>query len=702
MSCTNCALALEKYLQKEGYSDAQVDFASSEAAFTLPKQVEFEEVVQVVKRAGYTAHPIAAGALHSPHTAEQPAPNYALWVALGLTAPLLLGMLPGLEVLMNPLLQLGLSLPVVGLGVYHFGRGAWAGLRSGVGNMDLLVLTGTLAAFGYSLYTAWPHLVGEHTAAHPHLYFETAASIVSLVMLGHHLEHRALHRTRASLRELLEAQPLKAKRLVAYPDTANVQICDAEALLPGDVVLLNSGDRVPADALILSGQPSLDESLLTGESEAIAKLAGDRLLGGSLLVSGNAIAQVQAVGAESTLGQLVELMRKAQGQKPALQRLSDRVSAIFVPAVLGVAALTFSLGYWAFALPLERAVLNAVAVLVVACPCAMGLAIPTAVVVGIGRAARMGVLIKSAEVFEQGTRIKTVVFDKTGTLTTGRFELERMEMLTGDVAEDEAKAALVALESRSNHPLAQGLLRALGSIAPAPLSGIEEHKGKGLTGTDPDGNVWAVGNARLAPEDAALPHGANLYVFRNNLPVMAVWMWDEVRSGTPDALAQLRQQGVELVLLSGDLRARCEPLAASLGIKEVWAEQLPHEKLERIKALQAHGGVLMVGDGLNDAPALAQATMGVAIGGASQLSAEAASAVLLRPDLRLVPQLLALARHTNSTLRQNLFWAFFYNVLTIPVAAVGLLSPIIGAATMALSDIVVVGNSLRLRWKRIA
>jgi Cu+-exporting ATPase len=193
-----------------------------------------------------------------------------------------------------------------------------------------------------------------------------------------------------------------------------------------------------------------------------------------------------------------------------------------------------------------------------------------------------------------------------------------------------------------------------------------------------------------------------LYVFRNNLPVMAVWMWDEVRSGTPDALAQLRQQGVELVLLSGDLRARCEPLAASLGIKEVWAEQLPHEKLERIKALQAHGGVLMVGDGLNDAPALAQATMGVAIGGASQLSAEAASAVLLRPDLRLVPQLLALARHTNSTLRQNLFWAFFYNVLTIPVAAVGLLSPIIGAATMALSDIVVVGNSLRLRWKRIA
>ncbi|MFK7925918.1 MAG: heavy metal translocating P-type ATPase [Bacteroidia bacterium] len=687
MTCTNCALGIERYLKKEGLEGVNVDFGNEEVTFDLVLPEKLPTFIKGIEKLGFEVVKDDA-APSGMSTIEK-----YFYFSLPFTLLLILHMFLPHGFLHEPWVQFGLALPVYLLGMYHFGRSAWYSLRSGVPNMDVLIAIGITAAFGYSLYGTLTH------AGPDFLFYETAASIVSLVLLGNLLEHKSVQRTTSAIKDLSQLQPSLATRLVHDPDGERLEKVASKEILIGDQLIVNEGDQIAVDGLLLEGEVEVDESMISGESLPVAKRVGDKLIGGTLLVAGNLSMKATAIGKGTTLSRIIDLVKKAQADKPEIQQLADKISAIFVPAVLIVSALTFMLSYFAFDVSLQASIIHSVAVLVIACPCAMGLATPTAVIVGIGRASKQGILIKGGRTLEAFGKIERMVFDKTGTLTTGAFSIADFYSEAG--LAERSKSIILAMEQRSSHPIARSLTRELQDHAPAKLLDITELKGKGLEAKDAAGNLFQLGSYHWLGTDQ-IESGHDMYLFENGELLAWLDIEDEIRPEASALIAFLKTEGIESVLLSGDRDAKCQTLAAKLGIDEVYSEQLPDQKLALIETFAAEKSTAMIGDGINDAPALARANVGISLGNATEVAIQSAEVILLNENLALIPELFKISKHTVLTIKQNLFWAFFYNVLAIPMAAFGLLTPIIGAATMALSDVVVIGNSLRLKRKSIA
>ncbi len=688
MTCTNCALGIQRYLEKEGMEGVFVDFSNDEVSFETDEPQKLLGIIKGIQRLGYQ--------VDNPEDVVQERFSLVekLFAAAAVfTLPLILHMFVSWHWLHNDWVQLALASPVFLIGLYYFGRSAWSSLKAGVPNMDVLIVVGATAAFGYSLY-------GSITAAgSDFLFYETAASIITLVLLGNVMEERSVRKTTSAIRELSSLQPQTANRVVPAGDGIQVEEIPINNIESGDLLQVNEGDKIPVDGTIKTGFGSVDQSMITGESLPVDVEVTDKVIGGTILVSGQLQVVAEAAGKSGTLARIIDMVKRAQADKPAIQKLADRISAVFVPAVLSIAAVTFLLSWLVFGVSLADSIIHSVAVLVIACPCAMGLATPTAVVVGLGRASKSGILVKGGRTLETCNTIRQVVFDKTGTLTTGRLTIAHLH--ASGVSQEEARSLIYSLEQYSSHPIAKALKEQLADAGSVKLEQVRETKGLGLAGHDQGGNSYQLGSFRLAQgltED--LNH--DLFLLKNNEVVATVDLEDELRPDAADTIQYLKSEGLKPVLLTGDRQEKAESVAFRLGIDRVLAEQLPEEKLKHIEALSAETPTAMVGDGINDAPALARATVGISLGEATEVAIQSAEVILLSGKLKTLQDLREISRHTVITIRQNLFWAFFYNTLAIPLAAFGYLRPIIGAATMALSDVVVIGNSLRLKVKKIS
>ena len=632
-------------------------------------------------------------------------------LTLPLVAPMLLQPF-GVDWMPGSWVQLALATPVqFGLG-WRFYRAGWKALRAGAGNMDLLVALGTTAAYGMSIYLLFRH------AGHgmPHLYFEASAAVITLVLLGKWLEGRAKRQTTDAIRALNALRPATAR---VVRDGTEIEL-PVEQVKVGDLVAVRPGERVAVDGRITAGRSHVDESLITGESMPVAKTAGDRVTGGAVNAEGALTVLTLAVGAETTLARIIRMVESAQAGKAPIQRLVDRVSAVFVPAVLGIAALTLlgwvvATGHW------ELALINAVAVLVIACPCALGLATPTAIMVGTGVAARHGILIKDAEALEVAHAVTRVAFDKTGTLTEGRPALVAIHAAAGQTRDDVLRLA-AALQQSSEHPLARAVMdkaRAEALVLPQALD-ARALPGRGLEATV-SGQVLVLGSSRLlrelGPDAAALAAEAKAleaqgrtvsWLMRRNgeaaelLGLLA--FGDSVKASAHAAVARLHALGVRTVMLTGDNRGSAEAVARELGIRTCAPKSCPATRPRWSHELRQAGEVVaMVGDGINDAPALAAADVGIAMSTGTDVAMQTAGITLMRGDPRLVADALDVSRRTYNTIRRGLFWAFAYNVIGIPLAALGYLSPVFAGAAMALSSVSVVGNALLLRrWRSSA
>jgi len=703
MSCASCAARLERVLaQSPGVLSVSVNLATERAQLSVLAGLPTQQIDEVVRRAGFEPR--------WPQTAEAgpvaaPQHGWPLWWPVALAALLslplalpMLGALVGWHWLPHPLWQWLLATPVQFWLGARFYRAGWRALRAGSGNMDLLIALGTSAAYGLSVYLLWQ---GEQ-----HLYFEASAVVITLVLLGKHLEARAKHQTSSAIRALQALRPELACRLT---ETGEERV-PVSGLRLGDRLKVRPGERVPADGRIEQGESALDESLLTGESLPVSRGPGDVVTGGAINQSGLLILTVTALGAQSRLARIIAAVEQAQTGKAPVQRLADRISALFVPLVLAIALLTLLL-WWTLAGDLSAAILHAVAVLVIACPCALGLATPTAIMAGTGIAARQGILIKDAVALEQAHKISIVAFDKTGTLTQGRPRLLAWQALQGT---DEALLTLAAaLQQGSEHPLARAVLAKV-SPWPAPAEQIQALAGLGVQGRVAQshfllGNEQALLNAGLSvpslAEVVAQRQQGRTLAWLANLQSGQILGWlafgDSLKPEAAAAIASLQQMGIRTLLVSGDHASAARQVASQLAMDEVYAEVLPEQKAALIQQRCERGEVLaMVGDGLNDAPALAAADVGMAMATGTDVAMEAAPITLMRGDLRLVPQAIDIARRTYSTLRQNLFWAFLFNLLGIPLAALGLLSPVVAGAAMAFSSVCVVSNALWLsRWR---
>lgn len=697
MDCANCALGITRKLTKDGHGQVQVDFATGEACFVVSEKSSLEQAIGAIEGLGY--HVVRD---------EQDAGKgitvvHKFWFCLVFTIPLFFGhmLFPHDSFLARPMTQLVLCLPVFLVGAWHFGKSAWGSVRSGVANMDVLIFTGSTAAFGYSL--AGIFLYSGHEV-HQYMFFETAATIITLVLLGNLFEHISVKRTTTAIRELTALQPQNARRISQRHGEEYIETVPVSQLQPGDILAVNAGESIPADGTVSQNSGTADESMITGESTPAEKIPGSAVTGGTILLSGPVRIKVTRTGSESTLSRIISLVKQAQHEKPPVQQLADRISAIFVPIVLGIALLTFLLAFFAFGISAQQSLMNSIAVLVISCPCAMGLATPTAVMVGIGRAARNGILIRGGRTLEQLAGIRTIVFDKTGTLTTGKFSSLEINPQNGFDAL-RLKEILLAAEQHSGHPLARSIVALLEKekIRPAgDLRDLRETKGLGIAFTDSANMSWQIGSWRIAGKEAS-GTDADIFMLCGDRIAGELRLRDEIRPEMKSIITFFRQNGIRTVLLSGDRKKKCEEVAATLGIDEVMAERLPEEKSEIVAQLSKESSVAMVGDGINDAPALARAGVGIAPGDASQVAMQSAQVVLLGADgLRKLSEAVLIGRHSLKTIRQNLFWAFFYNVIAIPIAAAGLLNPMIAALSMAFSDVIVIGNSIRLRTKRLS
>jgi Cu+-exporting ATPase len=596
--------------------------------------------------------------------------------------------------LMNPWVQLGLCLPVFIVGMDYFGRSAIKSLRNGIPNMNVLVALGATAAFVYSLLGAVNGWGADY------LFFETTATIITLVFLGNYMEDASVESTQRALKSLAKSQKVMAN-MIAYDGDHQEHIFPMENTLlkEGDLVLVRTGEQVPIDCKILWGEAEVNESIITGESIPVPKVAKDNLIGGSVLASGTVKAQVTATGDQTVLSRILKLVKQAQGEKPPVQQLADKISAIFVPVVIGIALLTL-VGNWYFLHDFSMALKRSIAVLVIACPCAMGLATPAAIAVGLGRGARNGVLFRNATSLELFKSIRQIVFDKTGTLTTGSFTISAFGMSDPTMREEEFKRIVYSLEKYSTHPLAKAIAANWKSKHEIRWKNIEEIKGLGMTGTDKDGNSYKAVSYRGAAH-ATDQQQHNVYILHNDQLIGWIDLEDELRPEAAQVVQYFKDRGVKTILLSGDKKEKTEQLGAALGIDQVLAEQTPEQKLAHIEALSLQAPTAMVGDGVNDAPALAKATIGISMSDASQLALQTAQVVLMNNGLKQLPMAMGLGKHTYLTIKQNLFWAFFYNIAAIPIAALGFLQPGLAALAMGLSDVFLAINSGRLFFKKV-
>ena len=701
MTCANCALAINKYLGKQGVQNIRVNPIDGDVSFDIVEGSSTNGLKEGINDLGYNVvdAKIPAGSGKKKLLSTQ---IQRLLFCLPFTLVLMLHMLERwvhLHWLMNPWLQLALCIPVYLVGMSFFGKSAIISIRNRMPNMNVLVALGASAAFFYSLIGT---LMGQ---GEQYLFYETAATIITLVFFGNYLEDASMQSTQRALKALMKSQKVMAN-MIAFDEHHQEVILPIEntQLKVGDLVLIRSGEQVPIDCKILWGDAHVNESLLTGESIPVHKLAKDNIIGGSIVESGSLKAQVTATGNDTVLAGILNLVKQAQGEKPPIQHLADKISGIFVPLVVGIGLLTFIGNYIYLAnLPqaehvFTHALMRSIAVLVIACPCAMGLATPAAIAVGMGRAARSGILFRNATSLENFKNITQVVFDKTGTLTTGSFVLADHKAI--NMEEDEWKSIVYSLEKYSNHPIAQCVSAAFKTKNEVRWSTIEEVKGIGMKGTDKNGNIYWAGSYKIA-KDQTSEDSHNVYLMKNDALIGWIDVQDEVRPEAKEIISYLKGRGLKTILLSGDRKEKCDHIASLLGIDQVIAEQSPEEKLATIDRLNKATPTAMVGDGINDAPALAKATIGISLSEASQLAIQSAQVVLMNSGLKKLPTALGLGRHTYITIKQNLFWAFFYNIIAIPVAAFGLLTPTLGALVMGMSDVVLAINSVRLFFKKV-
>ncbi|OYD80871.1 heavy metal translocating P-type ATPase [Azospirillum brasilense] len=717
MTCASCVARVEKALLRvPGVESAAVNLATERAHVTAyAGTVDAGRLAEAVEMTGFTAAPVADD--DSAVAAEDPAQDrnrrdlHHVLIAAALSAPLVLGMagdLLGLNLMLPAWVQFLLATPVQFWLGWRFYRAGFMAARAGSGNMDLLVALGTSAAWGLSVYM----MLTAHPGHTPHLYFEASAVLITFVLLGKWLEARAKGRTAAAIRALMRLRP----------DTARVRRDGMEIELPiaqvrvGDRVAVRPGERIPVDGRVAEGAGSVDESMLTGESLPVEKASGSRVTGGSINVDGLLLVETVAVGAETMLAKIVRMVEGAQASKAPIQRLVDKVAAVFVPVVLGIAAVTLA-GWWIGTGNVETAIITAVSVLVIACPCALGLATPTAIMVGTGAAARHGILIKDAEALERAHAITAVAFDKTGTLTEGKPRVT--DLVPADGFDDvELLRLAAALQTGSEHPLARAVRdrAAERGVAAVTPEGFKALAGRGVSATV-EGRALLLGSKRLVTEsglsDAALEAraaalesaGRTVSWLAETVPERRVLglvaFGDTVKESARAAVRSLKAQGVETVMVTGDGAGAARAVAADLGIDRVFAEVLPDGKADVVATLKAEGKVVgMVGDGINDAPALAAADVGIAMATGTDVAMHTAGVTLMRGDPALVAGSIDVSRRTYSKIRQGLFWAFIYNLVGIPLAASGLLSPVLAGAAMALSSVSVVLNALSLRgWK---
>ncbi|WP_225862530.1 heavy metal translocating P-type ATPase [Ideonella benzenivorans] len=715
MSCASCVMRVEKALKKvPGVAEAQVNLATERAQVTGDAALQLAPLLAAVEKAGYGAQPVVES---QPPTLSKLPSGWTVAASAVLTVPLMLPMLlqlAGVHWMLSGLWQLALATPVQFWFGRHFYREGWKAARAASGNMDLLVALGTSAAYGLSLYLLWRSWGVD---AMPHLYFEASAAVITLVLLGKWLEARAKRQTTDAIRALNALRP----------DTARV-LRDGQALdLPvaqvrvGDVVQVRPGERVAVDGVVTEGRSHVDESLITGESRPVVKTVDSRVTGGAINGEGALTVRTTAIGAETTLARIIRLVESAQAGKAPIQRLVDQVAAVFVPAVLGVAALTFA-GWLLAGSDWEPALINAVSVLVIACPCALGLATPTAIMAGTGVAARHGILIKDAQALELAHAVTTVAFDKTGTLTEGRPSLVAVLPAPGQT-EASVLVRAAGLQQASEHPLAKAVMARVAGMFPAALPAATEVSalpGRGLQGLL-GGERLLLGSARLLQERGLeagpLADDARrleeegrtvswlLQAQEGSTVLLGLLAFgDAVKPVARAAVARLQALGVRTVMLTGDNAGAAQQVARALGIDEVHAQVLPEDKARIVQGLKAQGQVVaMVGDGINDAPALAAADVGIAMATGTDVAMETAGITLMRGNPVLVADALDISRRTHSTLRRGLFWAFVYNVVGIPLAAFGLLNPVVAGAAMAFSSVSVVSNALLLRrWRPAA
>jgi Cu+-exporting ATPase len=689
MSCSACAQTINGFLEKKGMKDVVVSLTAGEAHFRNETGIPEQDLKKGIEGLGYYI---------ADKTATKKRPNKFvrfLAICVPFTAILQLHML-GQGRLLHWLhigwVQLVLCLPVYITGMYFFGRSAINGIRQGSYNMNVLIALGATAAFIYSLTGTILNL-GES-----YQFYETAAAIITLIFFGNYLEERSLQTTQQALTKLVKTQKVSAN-MIAFDDKHQEIIfpVDSIQLRSGDLVLIRSGEQVPADAKILWGEGQVDEAIITGESLPVNKKVKDAVIGGSVLIEGSLKAQVTAASKDSVLSNMVDLVKRAQSDKPKIQLLADRISTVFVPVVIGIALLCFLANYLILH-NFGSSVMRSIAVLVIACPCAMGLATPAAIAVGLGRAARNGILFRKADPLELFKNIKQVVFDKTGTLTTGAFSVKEFKILDSKMTEEEFKKILFSLEKYSNHPIAQSLTRAWKIQPEIRWKKIEEIKGHGFWAVSLTGDEYKAGSAAFIGN---VPADHTIWLTKNNQPAGWVDMGDEIRPEAAEVMAYFKKKKIKTILLSGDRKQKCLDMAAALGMDEVIAEQTPQQKLQQIERLSLLSVTAMVGDGINDAPALAKASVGISMSDASQIAMQTADVVLMNSGLKKLPLAIQLGAQTYLTIRQNLFWAFFYNVLAIPVAAFGLLTPGVAAAAMAFSDVILLINSSRLFVKKL-
>ncbi|MGO3580918.1 heavy metal translocating P-type ATPase [Pseudomonas helleri] len=713
MTCASCSGRVEKALSKvPGVERVSVNLANERAHVELLGHVDPAQLIDAVNRAGYSASLHQANNPHAVQDDQQKRlqrERWALVLAIVLALPLVLPMLLmplGIHWMLPAWAQFVLATPVQFVLGARFYRAAWKAVKAGAGNMDLLVALGTSAGYGLSLYE-WAIAAPGTT---PHLYFEASAVVIALVLLGKYLESRAKRQTARAIRALEALRPERALRVVDGQEQ-DVAISD---LRLNDLVLVKPGERFPVDGEVVEGQSHADEALISGESLPVPKQPGDKVTGGAINGEGRLVIKTLALGTETVLARIIRLVEDAQAGKAPIQKLVDKVSQVFVPVVLLIALATL-LGWWLYGAPIETALINAVAVLVIACPCALGLATPTAIMAGTGVAARFGILIKDAEALERAHEVSAVVFDKTGTLTSGTPQIAHLAALDGDEAH--LLQAAGALQRGSEHPLAKAVLDACAArhLNVPDVADSQSLTGRGIAGTL-EGRRLALGNRRLLDETGLTPgsladsatawenEGRTLSWLIEQSPeprVLGLFAFgDTLKTGAQSAIQQLTARHISSHLLTGDNRGSARVVAQALGITDVHAEVLPADKAATVAELKKTRVVAMVGDGINDAPALAAADIGIAMGGGTDVAMQAAGITLMRGDPRLVPAALDISRKTYAKIRQNLFWAFVYNVIGIPLAAFGFLNPVLAGAAMAFSSVSVVSNALLLKfWK---
>lgn len=700
MTCSSCAQGIVRHFEKKGFRNVHVAYDKGELELDLPEGTALTEIIKDVKGLGYSAikkgeEKVETGLKHKINSLE-----FRFVTCLLFTVPLFFHMFINWQPLHLPLVQFFLAAPVILIGWFHFGRSAWGSLKTCNPNMDVLITVGSGSAFFYSCYGWYLHY-GEIEVSH-FLFFETSATIITLLLLGNIIEKKSLKQTQSALEELTRIQPQVARKIEnAFTQQESTKEIPLEQLHKNDLILINAGEKIPADGLIYSGRAGIDQSMMTGESLPVEKAENDIVMCGTMVLSGHIKVIVQHSGADTILSKMIESVRKSALTKPQIQRLGDKVSAWFVPIVILIAVFTFVFSSRYLYLPVSEALLRSIAVLVISCPCAMGLATPTAVAVGIGWAARNGILVKGGDSLERLQEIDTIIFDKTGTLTEGKISISRINFY-GE--EQLSKFLLGYLENYSNHPLATSLsMRFSSETAPAPVvfSEIKEIPGSGVIAFDKQGNVYKVGSKKFT----GIVSGSEkqmVFLTKNDNLLADVEFEDALRADAKELVHYFKQNGIRTVLLSGDQKSICDEIAFKLNIDEVYSEKLPDEKEAIVRQLQLKNKVAMAGDGINDAPSLAVASVGISMSGGTQIAKQTAEIVLVsQNELKSLTQIHFASRKTIQTIKQNLLWALLYNVVAIPVAASGYLSPMIASLSMAFSDVVVIGNSIRLRYIKL-